>query len=114
MTARRGKWVQEEDSKLKVAVQTHGGKNWGAIATLVPGRTNDQCRQRCKNVLAPSINTGGPILSSISLISRVTLARQDVRHTAFKAALYYYYYYHTNTTSGINDRRLKRKAIDER
>jgi hypothetical protein len=29
------------------AVQTHGGKNWGAIAALVPGRGESQCYSRC-------------------------------------------------------------------
>jgi hypothetical protein len=34
---RTGKWTADEDSKLKDAVQTHGGKNWSLIAALVPG-----------------------------------------------------------------------------
>jgi hypothetical protein len=38
-SGRTGKWTAVEDSKLKNAVQTHGGKNWCAIAALVPGRT---------------------------------------------------------------------------
>jgi hypothetical protein len=54
-TPRTGKWTEDEDSKLKDAVQTHGGKNWGAIAALVPGRTNDQCRHRWQGVLDPSV-----------------------------------------------------------
>jgi hypothetical protein len=29
-------WTEDEDSKLKDAVQTHGGKNWGAVAAIVP------------------------------------------------------------------------------
>jgi hypothetical protein len=37
--ARTGKWAEDEDIKLKDAVETHGGNNWGAIAALVPGRT---------------------------------------------------------------------------
>jgi myb proto-oncogene protein len=57
---RTGKWAEDEDSKLKDAVQTHGGKNWGAIATLVPGRTRDQCSNRWHSALDPSISlTGG-------------------------------------------------------
>jgi hypothetical protein len=32
-------WTADEDSKLKDAVQTHGGKNWAAITALVAGRT---------------------------------------------------------------------------
>jgi hypothetical protein len=44
--ARVGQWKADEDKKLNHAVQTHGGKNWGAIAALVPGRTKTQCRGR--------------------------------------------------------------------
>jgi hypothetical protein len=55
---RRGAWIEEEEIKLKYAVQTHGGKDWVAIATLVPGRTKIQC---FKDGTMPSIaaSTGG-------------------------------------------------------
>jgi hypothetical protein len=56
VSGRTGKWAEDEDSKLKDAVHTHGGKNWDEIATLVPGRTQIQCRSRWKNVLDPSID----------------------------------------------------------
>jgi hypothetical protein len=52
---REGKWAEDEDSKLKNAVQTHGGKNWGAISALVPGRTRSQCRDRWRDTLDPII-----------------------------------------------------------
>jgi hypothetical protein len=32
-----GTWSEDKDIKLKDAVQRHGGKDWGAIAALVPG-----------------------------------------------------------------------------
>jgi hypothetical protein len=51
-----GEWAEDEDSKLKDAVHTHGDKKWGAIAELVPGRTADQCWRRWKYVLDPSID----------------------------------------------------------
>jgi hypothetical protein len=51
-----GTWTAVEDSKLKDAVETHGGKNWDAIAALVPGRVNSQCFNRWHDVLDPSIN----------------------------------------------------------
>jgi hypothetical protein len=40
---REGKWAEDEEINLKVAVQAHDGKNWEKIATLVPGRTKVQC-----------------------------------------------------------------------
>jgi hypothetical protein len=55
-TGRAGKWAEDEDSKLKDALQTHGGKNWVVIAALVPGRTISQCRNRWHNGLNPSID----------------------------------------------------------
>jgi uncharacterized protein (DUF2237 family) len=53
---RTGKWVEDEDSKLKDAVQTYGGKNWAAISSLVPGRTKNQCFHRWQDALDPSID----------------------------------------------------------
>jgi hypothetical protein len=53
---RAGKWSEDEDTKLKDAVQTHGGKNWGAISALVPGRTKSQCFGRWHDALDPSID----------------------------------------------------------
>ena len=51
-----GKWGEDEDLELRNAVQTHGGKNWAAIAALVPGRAESQCRNRWHHVLDPSID----------------------------------------------------------
>jgi hypothetical protein len=56
MAGRTGKWEEDEDSKLKAAVQTHGGKNWGSIVVLVPGRTKKQCWSRWHDALDPSID----------------------------------------------------------
>jgi hypothetical protein len=52
---RVGTWTEDEDIKLLDAVHMRGGKNWGAIATLVPGRTSSQCHDRWRKVLNPSI-----------------------------------------------------------
>jgi hypothetical protein len=49
------KWSKDEDAKLKDAVQTYGGKNWAAIAALVPSRKKQQCQSRWYQVLNPSI-----------------------------------------------------------
>jgi hypothetical protein len=45
-TARTGKWIEDEDTKLKEVVRERGAKNWKAIAALVPGRTKKQCGNR--------------------------------------------------------------------
>jgi hypothetical protein len=43
--SRKGKWTVEEDAKLAEAAEKFG-QDWVAVATLVPGRTNQQCRYR--------------------------------------------------------------------
>lgn len=53
---RMGKWVADEDKRLKVAVMLFGPKNWNKIAQFVPGRTQAQCRERWVNSLDPSLN----------------------------------------------------------
>jgi hypothetical protein len=54
---RTGKWAEDEDIKLKNAIQTHGGKNWPAIAAMVPGRTEKQCCVRWIKNLDPKRST---------------------------------------------------------
>jgi hypothetical protein len=55
-SGRAGKWTEDEDSKLKNAVQTLGDKDWVSISALVPGRTKRQCNNRWKDALHPSID----------------------------------------------------------
>jgi myb proto-oncogene protein len=38
VNGRTGKWEEDEDSKLKDAVQMRGDKGWAEISALVPGR----------------------------------------------------------------------------
>jgi hypothetical protein len=47
------RWTPDEDAKLVEAVKNHG-KHWVAVATLVPGRTDGQCRQRWFDNLNPA------------------------------------------------------------
>jgi hypothetical protein len=49
---KRGKWTPEEETKLTKAVQKHG-KDWVAVAAMVPGRSNQLCRLRWVNSLDP-------------------------------------------------------------
>jgi myb proto-oncogene protein len=55
-TALAGKWTTDEDKKLKDAVREHSGKNWKAIAALVPGRTKGQCSNRWHSNLVSKID----------------------------------------------------------
>jgi hypothetical protein len=48
-----GKWEREEDTKLTKSVKKHG-KDWVAVAVMVPGRSNNQCRHRWMDTLDPS------------------------------------------------------------
>jgi hypothetical protein len=52
---RTGTWEEYEDRKLEDAVQTHGDKDWVAIAMLVPARTKKQCNIRWNDYLKPII-----------------------------------------------------------
>jgi hypothetical protein len=50
-----GKWSTVEDAKLTEAVQKLGKYCWVAVAAMVPGRTEIQCRQRWVNSLDPAM-----------------------------------------------------------
>lgn len=55
MRKRKGKWIPNEDKRLKVASMFFGAKNWKNVAQYVPGRDHVQCRERWKNCLDPSV-----------------------------------------------------------
>ncbi|KAM0886206.1 hypothetical protein ACQ4PT_029840 [Festuca glaucescens] len=47
--------LQEDDTLLEI-VNLHGSKDWPTIARAMPGRIGDQCRDRWKYYLDPSVN----------------------------------------------------------
>jgi hypothetical protein len=49
----RGVWSAEEDKRLIDAVAGYG-KSWAEVASVVPGRTNEQCRDRWTGTLDPA------------------------------------------------------------
>ena len=53
-----GPWCPTEDAQLVELVQQYGGKHWARIASLLPGRTGKQCRERWCNNLDPSLKKG--------------------------------------------------------
>jgi hypothetical protein len=68
----RRNWKPEEDAKLIEGVEKHG-KDWVAVAALVPGRTNDKCRDRWNNSVVPGIDrtTGAWVTEEDALTSAV-------------------------------------------
>ena len=50
-----GSWTSEEDAKLMRGVE-QCGERWSLVATYVQTRNGDQCLQRWRNYLDPSIN----------------------------------------------------------
>jgi hypothetical protein len=56
-TVKRGSWTAEEDEKLLRAVTVYN-HSWVEIAALIPGRTNDQCRDRWSDCLNPALVKG--------------------------------------------------------
>jgi hypothetical protein len=67
-TAHLGKWTVDEDNKLGDGVREHGGKNWKAIAALVPGRTHKQRRNRWRDASVRNIDQAIEV-SSDNIIS---------------------------------------------
>ncbi|CEG39970.1 -diketo-5-methylthio-1-phosphopentane phosphatase [Plasmopara halstedii] len=53
----KGHWSPHEDELLRRLVATEQ-KNWGEVASKIPGRTSKQCRERWHNHLDPQIVRG--------------------------------------------------------
>ncbi|KAI8870212.1 hypothetical protein GQ42DRAFT_122652, partial [Ramicandelaber brevisporus] len=51
----KGPWSQQEDDLLREAYAQYPGQ-WAKISKLVPGRKDDQCSKRWREVLNPFIN----------------------------------------------------------
>ncbi|CAH9076415.1 unnamed protein product [Cuscuta europaea] len=50
----KSKWTDEEDNKLRAAVEAFGESNWQAVAALVEERTGNQCSNRWIKSLNPA------------------------------------------------------------
>jgi hypothetical protein len=87
-----------EDEKLKDLVQTHDGKNWNAMARLVPGRTKLQC-----SVVTDGRKTD---LEEFHYLSRLT--RMQIR--TYPKALGIYLFDHTYGTIVPNYIRRERES----
>jgi hypothetical protein len=73
---RSGRWTTGEVNALKKAVENYDGKDWNAVAALVPSRTKSQCRGRWHNALDTSVDPA----RSINIASR------DAEETALPLA----------------------------
>lgn len=54
----KGPWCPNEDAQLVELVSQYGGKHWAHIASMLPGRTGKQCRERWCNNLDPTLKKG--------------------------------------------------------
>jgi hypothetical protein len=54
-SAKQLKWTPQEDKQLTEAVKIFGNCNWQQIASLLPGRTGQQCLHRYSKSLHPNI-----------------------------------------------------------
>jgi len=54
----KGPWCANEDAQLVELVKQYGGKHWARIASMLPGRTGKQCRERWCNNLDPTLKKG--------------------------------------------------------
>lgn len=54
----RGRWVKDEDEKLKDLVTMYGDTDWSFIASQFPDRSDVQCQQRWDKVVNPLLIKG--------------------------------------------------------
>jgi len=54
----KGHWIKEEDELLRKLVLCGTTRNWGEVASRIPGRTAKQCRERWCYNLDPYIKKG--------------------------------------------------------
>ncbi|XP_064601947.1 myb-related protein A-like [Liolophura sinensis] len=54
----KGRWIREEDEKLKKIVENHGQHDWKLISSFFPDRSDIQCQHRWYKVLNPELIKG--------------------------------------------------------
>ncbi|KIO13068.1 hypothetical protein M404DRAFT_994019 [Pisolithus tinctorius Marx 270] len=54
-SVKRVNWTLEEDARLRIAAAAYG-QSWVDVAAAMPGRTNDQCRDRWNEQVNPNLN----------------------------------------------------------
>ena len=53
---KKTKWTPEEDRLLRESIAKNGTTNWTIVASVLPGRSGKQCRERWMNQLDPNLN----------------------------------------------------------
>ena len=51
----RGAWTEEEDTKLRRAVEVYGHA-WSEVCNFVSGRSSEQCRERWQDFVNPAVS----------------------------------------------------------
>ncbi|CAN0902395.1 Myb-like protein L [Linum grandiflorum] len=78
----RGAWTDEEDSRLKAAVEEHG-HSWSKVAHHIPGRTDNDCMRRWKVLFPREV----PLLKEARKIRKVVLITNFVDREEERPAL---------------------------
>ncbi|XP_047315933.1 uncharacterized protein LOC124919671 isoform X2 [Impatiens glandulifera] len=78
----KGKWNEEEDSRLLAAMSEHG-HCWSKVAASMPGRTDSLCRRRWKLLLPHEV----PLLQEAKMIQKVALISNFVDRESERPAL---------------------------
>ena len=68
----RGRWIKDEDDKLKVLVQKYGENNWLLVASQFPDRSDFQCQQRWAKVVNPQLIKGPWTVEVSSIMSNLS------------------------------------------
>ena len=58
LEAKRGKWTENEDTVLTLAVEEFGTRNWKSVSDKVIGRSAVQCMHRWSKILQPGLVKG--------------------------------------------------------
>ncbi|XP_037522336.1 uncharacterized protein LOC119399602 isoform X4 [Rhipicephalus sanguineus] len=57
-SVQHGPWTAPEDVMLLIAFKLYGDIGWSKVASMLPGRTGNQCRERYKNTLTQRCASG--------------------------------------------------------
>lgn len=70
----RGRWLKEEDDKLRKLVNLYGDSNWSEISKFFQDRSDVQCQQRWEKVVNPEL-VKGPWTKEVSFYEMILFCK---------------------------------------